>query len=316
MSHEYVPEAASGVRWDDPAFAIEWPPAHGSGIISERDRAWPDYERTRGGRQKTRLLQPLRRSHDDRVGQSRPGGDVEQRRAPVAQVEHPQQRPLVVGRLHRAAARPVEAAAPELRLAIGAEVHARSIGLEHLDDLEAGAHRLAERPGRIRSRPSAEVWYPSNPPCGVRIRQPTGRSNPGEQNWRSSPPQGSQSTTRCGAPESRSTSSTARSTSAVAVPAALVRQAALVADARDSQAMLDAIQRLAVLVQPRQRSDRARREHEPVGVPQLSLRKLLGEHRRDRDPREVVVGERRVADVGRDQHLVVARPRRAAARHR
>ena len=43
MSHEYVPQAASGVRWDDPAFAIEWPPAERR-IISERDQAWPDYE--------------------------------------------------------------------------------------------------------------------------------------------------------------------------------------------------------------------------------------------------------------------------------
>jgi dTDP-4-dehydrorhamnose 3,5-epimerase len=42
MSHEYVPEAASGVRWDDPAFGIEWPPAR-QRIISERDRAWPDH---------------------------------------------------------------------------------------------------------------------------------------------------------------------------------------------------------------------------------------------------------------------------------
>jgi dTDP-4-dehydrorhamnose 3,5-epimerase len=44
MSHEYVPEAASGVRWDDPAFAIDWPPASRRRIISERDRAWPDFE--------------------------------------------------------------------------------------------------------------------------------------------------------------------------------------------------------------------------------------------------------------------------------
>jgi dTDP-4-dehydrorhamnose 3,5-epimerase len=43
MSHEYVPESASGVRWDDPAFGIEWPPARRR-IISERDRAWPDHE--------------------------------------------------------------------------------------------------------------------------------------------------------------------------------------------------------------------------------------------------------------------------------
>lgn len=43
MSHEYVPEAASGVRWDDPAFAIEWPPSD-QRVISERDQAWPDYQ--------------------------------------------------------------------------------------------------------------------------------------------------------------------------------------------------------------------------------------------------------------------------------
>ena len=43
MSHHYVPEAARGVRWDDPALGIEWPPAD-ERIISERDRAWPDLE--------------------------------------------------------------------------------------------------------------------------------------------------------------------------------------------------------------------------------------------------------------------------------
>ena len=42
MSHEYVPESAWGVRWDDPAFGITWPPAE-ERVISERDRAWPDY---------------------------------------------------------------------------------------------------------------------------------------------------------------------------------------------------------------------------------------------------------------------------------
>jgi dTDP-4-dehydrorhamnose 3,5-epimerase len=41
MSHEYAPNAASGVRWDDAAFGIEWPAAE-TRIISERDRAWPD----------------------------------------------------------------------------------------------------------------------------------------------------------------------------------------------------------------------------------------------------------------------------------
>jgi dTDP-4-dehydrorhamnose 3,5-epimerase len=43
MSDPYVPEAASGVRWDDPAFEIEWPAAEVR-TMSERDRAWPDYD--------------------------------------------------------------------------------------------------------------------------------------------------------------------------------------------------------------------------------------------------------------------------------
>jgi dTDP-4-dehydrorhamnose 3,5-epimerase len=45
ISDRYVPEAASGVRWDDPAFAIEWPHAEAR-TISDRDRAWPDYVRS------------------------------------------------------------------------------------------------------------------------------------------------------------------------------------------------------------------------------------------------------------------------------
>ena len=42
MGAPYVPGAAQGVRWDDPAFAIEWPaqPA----LISERDRAYDLFE--------------------------------------------------------------------------------------------------------------------------------------------------------------------------------------------------------------------------------------------------------------------------------
>jgi dTDP-4-dehydrorhamnose 3,5-epimerase len=36
-----VKEAESGVRWDDPAFAIEWPFA--PVVISEKDAAWPAF---------------------------------------------------------------------------------------------------------------------------------------------------------------------------------------------------------------------------------------------------------------------------------
>jgi dTDP-4-dehydrorhamnose 3,5-epimerase len=44
MGHRYVPEAARGVRWDDPQFGIEWPEAQGERIVSERDASFPDFK--------------------------------------------------------------------------------------------------------------------------------------------------------------------------------------------------------------------------------------------------------------------------------
>jgi dTDP-4-dehydrorhamnose 3,5-epimerase len=41
ISAAYAPEAARGARWDDPAFGIEWP--HDPRVMSERDKAWPDF---------------------------------------------------------------------------------------------------------------------------------------------------------------------------------------------------------------------------------------------------------------------------------
>jgi dTDP-4-dehydrorhamnose 3,5-epimerase len=41
MSERYSPEHARGVRWDDPAFGIEWP--DGKPTISERDHGHPDF---------------------------------------------------------------------------------------------------------------------------------------------------------------------------------------------------------------------------------------------------------------------------------
>jgi dTDP-4-dehydrorhamnose 3,5-epimerase len=43
MGHRYVPEAARGVRWDDPAFEIEWPRVLGALTVSERDASYPDF---------------------------------------------------------------------------------------------------------------------------------------------------------------------------------------------------------------------------------------------------------------------------------
>lgn len=41
ISAPYRPEAASGVRYDDPAFAIEWPLPVAA--ISDKDRSWPGF---------------------------------------------------------------------------------------------------------------------------------------------------------------------------------------------------------------------------------------------------------------------------------
>jgi dTDP-4-dehydrorhamnose 3,5-epimerase len=43
MGHVFVPGAASGVRWDDPAFAIRWPAPHGARTMSAKDREYPDF---------------------------------------------------------------------------------------------------------------------------------------------------------------------------------------------------------------------------------------------------------------------------------
>jgi dTDP-4-dehydrorhamnose 3,5-epimerase len=42
VSRPYAPKAEAGVRWNDPAFGIEWPPA-ARRILSPKDKAWPDF---------------------------------------------------------------------------------------------------------------------------------------------------------------------------------------------------------------------------------------------------------------------------------
>jgi dTDP-4-dehydrorhamnose 3,5-epimerase len=43
MGNPYVSEAGRGVRWDDPAFGIEWPEHRGERTISEKDSSYPDF---------------------------------------------------------------------------------------------------------------------------------------------------------------------------------------------------------------------------------------------------------------------------------
>lgn len=46
ISAFYAPDAARGVRWDDPAFGIAWPDE--VIVISERDRTYPDFDGSPG----------------------------------------------------------------------------------------------------------------------------------------------------------------------------------------------------------------------------------------------------------------------------
>jgi dTDP-4-dehydrorhamnose 3,5-epimerase len=42
MSHQYVQDHGRGVRFDDPAFGIEWPLP--DPIVSDRDRQFADFQ--------------------------------------------------------------------------------------------------------------------------------------------------------------------------------------------------------------------------------------------------------------------------------
>lgn len=43
VSEYYAPEAQRGVRWNDPAFRIEWPHAD-ERVMADRDREYPDFK--------------------------------------------------------------------------------------------------------------------------------------------------------------------------------------------------------------------------------------------------------------------------------
>lgn len=42
VSTPYAPEAEGGIRWNDPAFAIEWPTD--APVLSEKDAVYPDFD--------------------------------------------------------------------------------------------------------------------------------------------------------------------------------------------------------------------------------------------------------------------------------
>ena len=122
------------------------------------------------------------------VAKREPGafGHVEQRMVAIGEVQDPQQRHLVVARGTLSAHRPIEPAPAELRLALRVATAINGIPFDDGDNAPQHRERMGEALGRSSERLSAELWYSGYSPLGVRIRQPTGRSKPGEQYCRSS----------------------------------------------------------------------------------------------------------------------------------
>ena len=94
----------------------------------------------------------------------------------------------------------------------------------------------------------------------------------------------------------------------IAAAASLVSQHPGVADASGDQAVRDARRLLLVQCQPGDRTDGPGHEEKPVGVARRGAREQARQRGAEDHAGEVVVGQRRMAAVGREQHLVGLRP--------
>ena len=141
------------------------------------------------------------------------------------------------------------------------------------------------------------------------MSEPTGRSKPGEQNWRSSLPTGTKSSTLCSRPSEREHVLGDAVGEAVAAPRALVRERPRIADAGQHVAGDEPLREpLAEARQVGDRADRLGPEDDAVGVTRLrALAQRGGEMRGDDRARQLVVGHRGMTAVGPQQDLAVAR---------
>src|SRR6266540_3633842 len=92
----------------------------------------------------------------------------------------------------------------------------------------------------------------------------------------------------------------------IASSAFLVREGPDISDTGDREAMFDPLRLLLVESQPRNRPDGSGDEKEPIR--ESAIRppcKGIGKPGRHRDPRQVVVRERRMADVAGDEDLIL-----------
>ncbi len=224
----------------------------------------------------------------------------------VRLIEHPEKRGLGVRSARNTS---VEATPPELWLPLrttgsgsgrSSRARRRSRG--------SASRESASVSGRTSSRSSAELWYPGNLSAGERVSAPTGRSKPGEQNCRSSPPSGENGMST--PPAARTTFAAAWSISAspwrlrlyvIGAGSPRHESARPVPDAPDARLVLPQPARAARSCPGRRGTDTSsggasRRDTSPSAAASTT-------------PREVVVAERRVADVRGEEHLGIQLPR-------
>src|SRR5712671_1205992 len=85
--------------------------------------------------------------------------------------------------------------------------------------------------------------------------------------------------------------------------ASLIGKPAPISQAREHQSMPDPLSLLLVGRQPGDRADRTGDEYKAIGVAARSVAQQLRQGHRDRHTGEIVVAERRVADMRRHEHF-------------
>src|SRR6266851_4062351 len=90
----------------------------------------------------------------------------------------------------------------------------------------------------------------------------------------------------------------------IAAPAPLVHERGAIPDASQDEAMPDAVRCLCVLCQPGDGANRSRNEEKPVSVTPWRRLQPLCKECRDRDAGQIVITQRRVADVAGEKHLI------------
>ena len=230
-------------------------------------------------------------------------GNREQVGVAVGEAQQPQVRELRVRPVGHAL---VEAALAELRLAVRREIAVARIRLEQVDDRERGRERRARarrrsrasgRPPRSGTRGRGRGAFATACRRGGRIRA----NRIAVRRRRSAA-----SRRRCSPARARATYARCAVDRRVAAPASLVAQRPRIADAGDDEPVPDAVERVAVAIEPAERAERARAPQQAEGMCQRLLGQRLRERPEQHDAGEVVVGERRMAHVRGEQELGVA----------